>query len=431
MSKKTKNIVVLHGVNILNAGDLGIIHATIQRLVEIFPDFDIKILSPFKVFGIEWKNKYKYSRQVDVKKWGASEVSDFYEVPISGNFNKIKFVFNFIKLMIFSKIDSQIFNGFFSKRHKVLSVYACADVFISKGGGFLHDRTGTSGIPPHIFSMLLCLQYKAPLVIYAQSIGPFKSFFGKLFTKYILNRAKLLLIREGKSINYIKNEMKVDNINTYLTADEAFLLKPEGQSFIEKIFNQYSINNGLPVVGYALCNWGFPNSTTPGDNKARYIDEMAKSMDLLVERYDANILIACHVEKDGIDDDRQTSMQVLNKVKNKVHLLDVYDDVEIKAIWGECDLFVGTRMHSNIFALSGGVPTIAISYLHKTEGIMQGLGLEDWVLKIDDVSAIDIINLAQKILDEKRLTKEIVLQKVEKIKERACQNALKVKDLID
>ncbi len=432
MSKNKKNIVVLHGVNIVNAGDLGIIHATIQRLIEVFPGSNIKILSPFKEFGAGWKSKYKFSRKIDVSKWGAEEISDFYEVPISGISNKITFLLKFIYLMCFSKIDGLVFNNYFSKKHKLLCVYVNADVFISKGGGFLHDRTGSSGIPPHIFSMLLCLQYKAPLVIYAQSIGPYKSSMGKLFTRYVLNRAKLLLIREDKSIDYIKNELNVINSNTYLTADEAFLLEPANVQIVDEIFNIYSINNTSPTIGYALCNWGFPNSTSPENDKKRYIQETAKSMDSLIEKYNANVLIACHVEKDGIDDDRSTSMQVLESVlnKNNVHLLDVYDDAEIKAIWGQCDLFVGTRMHSNIFALGGGVPTIAISYLHKTNGIMKGLGLEEWVLNIDDFTSEDIISLAKEILENKKLTREVVTERVEIIKNKARLNALKVKELI-
>ena len=43
-------------------------------------------------------------------------------------------------------------------------------------------------------------------------------------------------------------------------------------------------------------------------------------------------------------------------------------------------------MHSNIFALSMGVPVIAIGYQYKTRGIMQMAGLEDWVTDIQKVT---------------------------------------------
>jgi colanic acid/amylovoran biosynthesis protein len=43
-------------------------------------------------------------------------------------------------------------------------------------------------------------------------------------------------------------------------------------------------------------------------------------------------------------------------------------------------------MHSNIFALSLGVPTLAISYQPKTDGIMAQLGLGAFVLPITGLS---------------------------------------------
>ena len=49
-------------------------------------------------------------------------------------------------------------------------------------------------------------------------------------------------------------------------------------------------------------------------------------------------------------------------------------------IYGQMDLFIGTRMHSNIFALSRDVPVIAIGYQHKTEGIAEMAGLKEWVI---------------------------------------------------
>jgi colanic acid/amylovoran biosynthesis protein len=58
----------------------------------------------------------------------------------------------------------------------------------------------------------------------------------------------------------------------------------------------------------------------------------------------------------------------------------------LKSAYGLMDIFIGTRMHSNIFALSSGVPVLAIAYRHKTLGIMQMLGLEEWNIDIQEVN---------------------------------------------
>jgi colanic acid/amylovoran biosynthesis protein len=59
--------------------------------------------------------------------------------------------------------------------------------------------------------------------------------------------------------------------------------------------------------------------------------------------------------------------------------------------YGLMDLFIGTRMHSNIFALAGGVPVLAIAYQYKTRGLMDTLGLSEWVLEIDRVDGASLL----------------------------------------
>jgi colanic acid/amylovoran biosynthesis protein len=56
------------------------------------------------------------------------------------------------------------------------------------------------------------------------------------------------------------------------------------------------------------------------------------------------------------------------------------------------DVFIGTRMHSNIFAMTQNVPVIPIGYLHKTNGIARSVGIEDWVIDINDINAELLIN---------------------------------------
>jgi colanic acid/amylovoran biosynthesis protein len=60
---------------------------------------------------------------------------------------------------------------------------------------------------------------------------------------------------------------------------------------------------------------------------------------------------------------------------------------QTKAVIEQLDYMVGTRFHGVIFALTGYVPSIAIEYEHKTRGIMSDLGLAEWVIHIEDVTA--------------------------------------------
>jgi colanic acid/amylovoran biosynthesis protein len=63
----------------------------------------------------------------------------------------------------------------------------------------------------------------------------------------------------------------------------------------------------------------------------------------------------------------------------------------LKGAYRSLDLLVATRMHSAIFALSSGVPTLAIGYLHKSLGIMEMLDVARHVVDIDTISTEQIL----------------------------------------
>ena len=90
------------------------------------------------------------------------------------------------------------------------------------------------------------------------------------------------------------------------------------------------------------------------------------------------------------------------------------------------DYFVGTRMHSNIFATSMAVPTTAIAYEKKTNGIMETVGLQHYVVEINDITAEDLYNKVEDmIVNKKKIKKQLscnikdirkeILEKIEKV----------------
>ena len=90
------------------------------------------------------------------------------------------------------------------------------------------------------------------------------------------------------------------------------------------------------------------------------------------------------------------------------------------------DYFVGTRMHSNIFATSMCVPTTAIAYEKKTNGIMETVGLENYIIEIDDITSSDLYNKVEDMItNEKNIKKQLsikikcirkeILDKIEKV----------------
>jgi colanic acid/amylovoran biosynthesis protein len=122
-----------------------------------------------------------------------------------------------------------------------------------------------------------------------------------------------------------------------------------------------------------------------------YISSVAQTIDYLIEEHQAEVFYVPQVIAENFgDDDRIIARKVWEVTRNKKYFTIVEADLhpfEVIGLCGNMDIFIGTRMHSNIFALINHVPVVAIEYEHKTKGIMRGLGLEPLTIDIRDVTA--------------------------------------------
>ena len=103
------------------------------------------------------------------------------------------------------------------------------------------------------------------------------------------------------------------------------------------------------------------------------------------------------------DNDLDVSKRILSNIKGslKKRIRIVDEDIhpgELKYFISKMNYFIGTRMHSNIFALSSNVKTIAIAYEPKTLGIMSMLGLSKYVLSINNINSHDLSVLFDQII---------------------------------
>jgi len=307
-----------------------------------------------------------------------------------------------------------------------------ADVVISKGGGFLWDKG--EGIPSFILSLhqiIISTLLRKPTVLYSQSIGPFKrSWTGKI-VKYVLKKTNLILLREPISLDLL-GEIKGPEVK--VTADEAFLLPSAKKERVMEIFANEGINvSDYPLVGITVRHWSYPFSEHPKGKQRQYIDAIAKTADYVIRHYNATVFFVPHLVGFWGHNDSDMIDEIYGKIqaKHKTKILGAYSAEEIKGLIGESKFLIGTRMHSNIYALGEHVPCIAISYLPKCKGIMKMLSLGKWVVPIEKVSAERLISLVEELWNEMEQVKEKLDLEIPKIQEDAKQNAIAVKFLIE
>ena len=205
------------------------------------------------------------------------------------------------------------------------------------------------------------------------------------------------MVREPVSFQLIKN-IGVQNQSVYLLPDPAFCLPDPGPEFGYQWLQKQGVTpqTGFPILGMTIINWGAQNKLF--NLQAEYESACAKAVSYFIETIKGRVILFPQVYGPlSSQDDRIPAHRIIDKLSHLAGMVTVIDQPitaeQLKSIYGWMDIFIGTRMHSNIFALSKGVPIIAIGYLHKTEGIARMVGVEEWV--------IDIKNMKGDVLQEK------------------------------
>lgn len=301
------------------------------------------------------------------------------------------------------------------------------DVALACGGGYLHDSF-RMGLYVHLAQLWLADRAGLPVHLLPQSIGPASGLERRALAR-TLARAEHVYVREPVSQSFVEH-LDVD-VPLTLAPDPAFALEPERTPAAERAIEHV---DGMesPVVGFTVRQWHFPGL---GDTEARYERYLASYGDLLRDHEHVDFVFVPQVTGPGDDDDR-IALSDLEEVMGfsglpaNVHTLDPeLSPRELIAAIGAMDAFVGTRMHSNVFALCARVPTLAVSYLPKTDGIMDMLGLEDWVLDIAELTPHKLRRGLRRLLTTREGYQQRLAARMPEIQDRARLPARSVLDV--
>jgi len=374
-SNNLMNIIISHVYSTDNKGDAALLGVLVQETQKKFHGAKITILS---------------MDQVD----GANSVFD--DVPVKPSFMHFtkRYSSNRAIWLVYgtSMATYTLFWAFVHKKlhmalpiskklRGVIDTYETADLIIPVGGGYLRTKPQIGSLYDFMMllhSIILSRILKKPTVLYSQSVGPlYRKIDRWMLSMTIKHAVELAIIRESKSMKLLE-DMGVTNCAR--SVDAGFLLESSKATGRAKLH----LPSKRIVIGVTARKWL--------DDTAQHAYEkaMADTLDYLVREHDAYIVFIPQVtsEYHG-DDDRVVSKAIFDEMTEKEHalvLIENYDYREIKAIYDQLDYLLGTRFHSVIFSLTSYVPAVAIEYEHKTSGIMHDLGLDDWVVKMEDVT---------------------------------------------
>ena len=286
---------------------------------------------------------------------------------------------------------------FLSREQKTfLQAYFDADLVASAPGNFLYSsgKVGLSFLAA-IYAMAYALWAGKPLYLLPQSIGPLKRNWERWLIRWVLNRARLVLVREDVSLQQIR-QARVANPQVHIQPDMAFSYTVAPEDETKRWLQTHGIDTGceVPLLGVTAINWGV--QTGQHALQSQYESALAGAARYFVERLRGRVVFFPQVTgAAAYADDRLPARRVMEQLRDIHEYVTVIDlppaPAVLKAAYGLMDIFIGTRMHSNIFALCGSVPVLAIAYRHKTQGIMHMLGLDDWSIDIQAASGSNLI----------------------------------------
>ena len=272
----------------------------------------------------------------------------------------------------------------------IIETYNQADIVLSEPGGFLYSSGRGISLLITIISIALARFALKPTYILPQSIGPFRRNWERKMIRWMLNQVRIVMVREPISFRTIQS-IGVDQKKVRLVPDLAFAVPSSDRQLGLQWLHGLGIDpqdNG-PLLGMTLLNWGKQNKDFT--MQFEYEKACAEAIKWFIDNTGGKIFLFPQVIGPyASQDDRVPARRVADQLSThsgSIYQIDRPLSLElIKAVYSWMDIFIGTRMHSNIFALSEGVPVVAIGYLHKTQGIMEMIGIDDLFVDINHVS---------------------------------------------
>lgn len=256
------------------------------------------------------------------------------------------------------------------------------------GGDSFSDIYGLKRLTLSFLAELSVVLVNRTIVFFPQTYGPYESRLSRCMAKFILKRAGTIVARDKESQRIAQNLVGAER-NVLLSPDVAFALwatKPESL----KLLPEYSFPSEHHTIGINV-NGLMANGGYSGDNmfglSLDYRTFLPALLIKLLQATDAKIVLIPHTitKAESVESDNAANKwlhdQLPEEYKHRVHyVVSLHDCHETKGIIGQCDFFIGSRMHSCIAALSQGVPCVGVAYSMKFRGVFESVGSEAWVI---------------------------------------------------
>jgi colanic acid/amylovoran biosynthesis protein len=307
------------------------------------------------------------------------------------------------------------FGGLWSDSARTLcKARAVLDV---SGGDSFTEIYGPRRFSSITMPKLIAIQSGRPLILLPQTYGPFHTDKAYAIARKIVSCASHAWARDEKSFAQLKTllDSNFDPMRHHLGVDMAFGLpssnpRNELPHPIPGWLQQPQRSN--PLIGFNVSGLLYNNpkeARTQFGLNSDYRTAILGALRKLLESTNAKILLVPHVVVDRPDSEcdllacRSVASELDDFAERVTVLEGNHDASELKWIISRTDWFCGTRMHATIAGLSSAVPTMALAYSMKTQGVFDSCKQGEQVV---DLRTCDEQELAERIFSAWRCRDE-------------------------
>jgi len=409
---------VTHCYTDKNKGDAAIVIATTQLLRHIDAQAEIFLFSTYGVTDNRLHNEHDIIRKHADRLFPA-----LFPEPVSAFGKKIQslrlipFLSSLIRSLFLLVSSNKRFIGLVLSEEEYCGFksFIDSDVIISKGGSYLYTENSSIRSSLSLIRMLypfiLAWRYGKRSVIFGQSLGPLVGRFNQCLFSFVLSKVDYIYLRESVCIDaYVSVKALCNKKGYQVIPDTAFFLKDDYSDPEPDIkIDATRFNVGFTIVDNDYKYIGCMQELTV--KKESYKKSISEAIKYLIDNYAAEVHIFPQVLADSSFQGHNDLVLSKNIVSNFVSTkyskhLHLYEHdlspLQLRRLYGQMTIFIGTRLHSVIFALSVGVPAITIAYHGtKSEGILKQIhGCDKFVLDINEINSIRLIQKIEELVGE-------------------------------
>ncbi|UCE19702.1 MAG: polysaccharide pyruvyl transferase family protein [Gemmatimonadota bacterium] len=294
-----------------------------------------------------------------------------------------------------------------------------SDLLLIGPGNPIKDDTNRFKLLFYLSRAVIAYLLKTPYAYIGVGVGNVTWRVSRCFFKIFGNRAVFISARDLVSAEKL-SELGIDGPKVISLAD---------LSFCETILPSFPENERTmapSIIGLSARHFSYKHF--PENIIKNYYDSLISWCKWINSTYGCKFIFFPFCEEEHQSDfpayDKLSSKLEPHSIRIEIYRCQNFS--ELKSQIAQCDLFLGTRFHSVLLATQQNVPVLAISYEEKAYKFMKEVGLEEYVIQIEELS----FELLKHKWEQLYRNRESIQQNLNIIKQQQADLASRYFDLI-